>query len=53
MNIDDRLDRLEIVVERIAERHEGLSQSVELLVATHDAELGMAARASGFRVAGA
>lgn len=35
MNIDDRLDRLEIVVERIAERHEGLSQSVELLVATH------------------
>jgi hypothetical protein len=36
MNIDERLDRLAIFVERMAEKHDGLNHSVELLVSMHN-----------------
>ena len=36
MNIDERLEKMGLFMERLGERHEGLTQSVELLVSMHN-----------------
>ena len=35
MNIDERFEKLGLFIEKLGEKHEGLSQSVELLVSMH------------------
>ncbi len=41
MSIDDRLEKFAVDLEALKERHEALTQSVELMQATHSHHLGL------------